>query len=192
MHPSAGPQCPLCKAEVSRKIRKDTRTGGGKGRNLSWLKSGSKVMSHFYLFFFLFCVVFFSFFSIFPMPFLCESVVKACAFISRRCRARPGCVYFWYLALRFWLWYITHPRPYGTNRGVREPSLRRQSVIWNPPLLCAGSCAGLVTCSTAWRKSHHSSPGLHLRPGTRGGGGGRGGRKRQPEKERKWEKSQWK
>ena len=38
-------------------------------------------------------------------------------------------------------------------------------MIWHPPLLCAGSCAGRETCSRAWRKNHHSSPGLHLRPG---------------------------
>lgn len=38
-------------------------------------------------------------------------------------------------------------------------------MIWHSPLLCVGSCAGQETCSRAWRKNHHSSPGLHLRPG---------------------------
>lgn len=39
----------------------------------------------------------------------------------------------------------------------------------HPPLLCVGSCAGRETCSRAWRKTRHSSPGLHLRPGPRTG-----------------------
>lgn len=44
-------------------------------------------------------------------------------------------------------------------------SLRRQHIIWNLLLLCAGSCASQETCSRAERKNRHSSPGLHLRPG---------------------------
>lgn len=44
-------------------------------------------------------------------------------------------------------------------------------MIWHPHLLCAGSCAGQETCSRAWRKNHHSSPGLRLRPGPNTGEG---------------------
>ncbi len=40
-------------------------------------------------------------------------------------------------------------------------------MIWRPPLLLSGgSCAGQETCSRAWRKNRHSSPGLHLRSGS--------------------------
>lgn len=38
-------------------------------------------------------------------------------------------------------------------------------MIWHSRVLCVGSCAGQETCSRAWRKNHHSSPGLHLNPG---------------------------
>lgn len=67
------------------------------------------------------------------------------------------------------------PHTYSRYGGVSErvnssikmsaTSLRRRRIIWHPPLLSAGSCAGRETCSKAWRGNRRSSPGLHLRPG---------------------------
>lgn len=67
----------------------------------------------------------------------------------------------------------THTHRVDMEKWVRESAiqkigctlLRRQCLVLHPLLLCVGSCAGRETCSRAWRKTRHSSPGLHLRPG---------------------------
>lgn len=46
--------------------------------------------------------------------------------------------------------------------SVWVPCLKKQRAVWHRALPCVGSCAGQETCSRAWRRYHHSSPGPHL------------------------------